>query len=151
MKIQPIILAGGIGSRLWPLSRESYPKQFISLKGKNTLLQDTLLRVQEVTTKKPIIVTNNEYRFVVADQIKKINIDAKIILEPIGRNTAPAISVASFLSDPEDILLVLSSDSYIKDTSKFIESIKNGYISAEEGSLVTFGAYQMDQILDLVI
>lgn len=141
MKIQPIILAGGIGSRLWPLSRESYPKQFISLKGKNTLLQDTLLRVQEVTTKKPIIVTNNEYRFVVADQIKKINIDAKIILEPIGRNTAPAISVASFLSDPEDILLVLSSDSYIKDTSKFIESIKNGYISAEEGSLVTFGAY----------
>tara|TARA_X000000950_G_C13852452_1_gene635108 strand:+ start:160 stop:1563 length:1404 start_codon:yes stop_codon:yes gene_type:complete len=140
MNIQPLILAGGVGSRLWPLSRESYPKQFISLRGEHTLLQNTLLRVKEISSKTPIIVTNNEYRFIVADQVKKINCDSKIILEPIGRNTAPAITVASFLSDPDDILLVLSSDSYIKDTSKFIESIKNGYKSAKEGSLVTFGA-----------
>ena len=139
MNIQPLILAGGVGSRLWPLSRESYPKQFISLKGENTLLQDTLLRIREISSKKPIIITNNEYRFIVADQVEKINIDSKIILEPIGRNTAPAISVASFLSDPDDILLVLSSDSYIKDNSKFIESVKGGYKSAQEGSLVTFG------------
>jgi len=139
MNIQPIILAGGFGSRLWPLSRESYPKQFLSLVGENSLIQDTLLRTDKVSTRKPIIVTNNEHRFIVSDQIKKINLDAKIVLEPFGRNTAPAISIASFISDPEDVLLVLSSDAYIKDTNAFLNAISDGYKSAIDNSLVTFG------------
>lgn len=139
MNIQPVILAGGIGSRLWPLSRESYPKQFISFIGENTLLQETLLRIKDISPNPPIIITNNEHRFIVSDQLNKIKLDAKIVLEPFGRNTAPAISLASFLSNPNDVLLVLSSDAYVKDTESFIKAIKIGYEAALNNSLVTFG------------
>ena len=139
MNIQPVILAGGVGSRLWPLSRESYPKQFISFVGENTLLQETLLRIKDISSNKPIIITNNEHRFIVSDQLSKIKLEAKIVLEPFGRNTAPAISLASFLSNPDDVLLVLSSDAYVKDTQRFIEAVEVGYEASLKGSLVTFG------------
>jgi mannose-1-phosphate guanylyltransferase len=139
MNIQPVILAGGVGSRLWPLSREWYPKQFLSLQGKSTLIQDSLLRAKEVSDLNPIIITNSEYKFFVADQVKELGIEAKIILEPFGRNTAPAISIASFLSNNESVMMVLSSDSFIEDNLKFFEAVKVGYELSSDNFLVTFG------------
>ena len=147
--IIPIILAGGTGSRLWPLSRESYPKQFLNLLENDnlTLLQKTYERIENLDNlTNPIIICNEEHRFIVGDQMRKINIDPLlIILEPVGRNTAPAITIAALkaieyfeeVTDP--ILLILSSDHYIEDIKKFQNSIKQSIEESKKGNLIIFG------------
>ncbi len=146
LNLQPIILCGGSGSRLWPLSKQSFPKQFLNLIGKSerTLLQETLLRLKKLNSiEDPIFICNEQHRFIVAEQIREIDIKPKeIILEPFGRNTAPAVVIGALRSkfDLEDsVLLVLSSDHLIKDVDKYIEVIKTGYTYASLGRLVTFG------------
>ena len=142
----PVILSGGSGTRLWPLSRESFPKQFLSLEtnNKNTLLQETYLRISDLPNlEKPILICNEKHRFIVAEQMNQINIQPQsILLEPFGRNTAPAITLAALKSleifkDPT--LLVLSSDHVIKNKNKFIEKINIAQNYSEENRLVTFG------------
>ena len=106
--IIPVILCGGSGTRLWPLSRKLYPKQFISLVNDNTLFQNTILRLPKEVAN-PIVVCNEEYRFLAAEQLRQINKDSKdIILEPIGRNTAPAIALAALAAGNDALLLVPS-------------------------------------------
>ncbi len=145
-KLQPVILCGGTGSRLWPLSRASYPKQFLSLdpNNKKTLLQKTILRINSLKRMEdPIIICNDSNRFIVAEQIRAINIKPKsIILEPVGRGTAPAIAICALQfseSDPETLLLILSSDHEINDIDNFLKSIEAGITYAKDGRLVTFG------------
>ncbi len=142
----PLILCGGTGSRLWPLSRESYPKQYLNLidDSSKTLLQQTLERLSGITNQDdPILICNEEHRFIVAEQLRSINVKPKkIILEPFARNTAPAIAIAALKavedgSDP--ILFVLASDHLIKDNQQFIKSISAAKQCAEKGNLVTFG------------
>ena len=141
----PIILCGGKGSRLWPLSRESFPKQFISLfDNKNSLLQETEKRILGINNiHDPILICNENHRFIVAEQMREIDVNPNtIILEPYGRNTAPAIAIAAFKAmklNEESILIILSSDHSIKNLDKFLETVKMGQDFAEKGDLVTFG------------
>lgn len=136
--IKPVILAGGVGSRLWPLSREAFPKQLLKLVGEKSLLQETLLRASRFTKEKPLIITNENYRFLIASQLKEIDLEAEIVLEPFGKNTAPAIAVAAFLS-PEKILCVMPSDHYIPCAEEFNAALHAALPFAEQGKLVTFG------------
>ena len=141
----PLILCGGSGTRLWPLSRESYPKQFLSINkdDKFSLLQKTIKRILSLRNlSKPIIVCNEEHRFIVAEQMREINIDDFIILlEPFGRNTAPAITIAALKLELEKdpTLLVLSSDHEIKNIQKFLAIVDIGQKYTEMNKLVTFG------------
>ena len=142
--LTPVILSGGIGSRLWPLSREHYPKQLLALVGNNTLLQNTITRLIGLTDQaKPVIVCNEKHRFLVAEQLNDIEIKPdNIILEPEGRNTAPAVAVAAFAAlarDEDAILLVLPADHLIADTAAFCKAIETGIELAEANHLVTFG------------
>ena len=144
--ILPVILCGGSGSRLWPLSRESFPKQYLSLdpKEKKSFLQKTQERLKGLDNiEDPLIICNEEHRFIVAEQLREINITPKkIILEPFGRNTAPAITLASIIAmeNYEDInLLILSADHEIGNIEKFLKIIKKGIEYSEKNSLVTFG------------
>jgi len=140
--IIPVILSGGSGTRLWPLSRKLHPKQFIELMGKTTLFQEAVLRLPE-SIENPLIICNEEHRFLAAEQLRKINKEPKnIILEPVGRNTAPAIALAALKSikESEDaILLVLSADHLIQDMDKFHQAIALATKQAEQNKLVTFG------------
>ena len=140
--IIPVILSGGSGTRLWPLSRKLHPKQFIELMGKTTLFQEAILRLPE-SIENPLIICNEEHRFLAAEQLRKINKEPKnIILEPVGRNTAPAIALAALKSikESEDaILLVLSADHLIQDMDKFHQAIALATKQAEQNKLVTFG------------
>lgn len=147
----PVILAGGTGSRLWPLSRGLFPKQFHALLGEHSLLQNTLERASVATGQAPIIVCNEEHRFLVAEQCRALHFDwQRIILEPEGRNTAPAIALAAHAaldqgtgdagpSAEEPLLLVLPSDHVIKALDRFKVAVANAACAAAEGSLVTFG------------
>ncbi len=139
----PIILSGGSGTRLWPLSRKMYPKQFLSLLHDETMLQKTLTRLDGLEHAAPIIVCNNEHRFIVAEQARQIGLESlSIILEPFGRNTAPAIAVAALhaLSLEDDpVLLVLSADHEITDEAAFCDSVDKATKLAQAGKLVTFG------------
>ena len=144
--INPVILCGGTGTRLWPLSRESYPKQFLSLKKeeKFSLLQKTIKRISTLKNlKTPILVCNEEHRFIVAEQMRELNIyEFIILLEPFGRNTAPAITLAALKSiefEEDPTLLVLSSDHEIKNIKQFLKVIDMGLKFAEMNKLVTFG------------
>ncbi|EGQ5283653.1 mannose-1-phosphate guanylyltransferase/mannose-6-phosphate isomerase [Enterobacter hormaechei] len=141
--IIPVIMAGGSGTRLWPLSRSLFPKQFLDLFSKGSLLQNTLNRLTDKDYGTPIIITNNEYRFLVKEQIKKTkHPDSQIILEPAARNTAPAIAISAFSSiknGADPLLLVMPSDHLIKNEMQFLESIKKAREYAEKGFLVTFG------------
>ena len=144
--IIPVILCGGSGSRLWPLSRESYPKQFLSIKKEEefSLLQKTIKRISNLKNiKKPILVCNEEHRFIVAEQMRELNIDDFVILlEPFGRNTAPAITLAALKSlelEKDPTLLVLSSDHEINNIEKFLDVLDLGLKFAEIDKLVTFG------------
>ena len=144
--IIPLILCGGSGSRLWPLSRESYPKQFLSIKKEEefSLLQNTIQRILTLKNlKKPILVCNEKHRFIVAEQMRELNIDDFIILlEPFGRNTAPAITLAALKSlelEEDPTLLVLSSDHEIKNIKKFLSVVDIGLKFAQMNKLVTFG------------
>jgi mannose-1-phosphate guanylyltransferase/mannose-6-phosphate isomerase len=140
--IAPIILSGGSGTRLWPLSRKLHPKQFINLVNDTTLFQDTILRLPKDVAD-PLIICNEEHRFLAAEQLRQIHKNSNgIILEPIGKNTAPAIALAAlkFVNNGEDpLLLVLSADHLIQDTDAFHQSIKIAEKLAEKDKLVTFG------------
>ncbi len=137
--IIPVILCGGYGARLWPLSRKLYPKQFISLVNDNTLFQNTILRLpQEVSN--PIVVCNQEYRFLAAEQLRQINKDSNnIIIEPIGKNTAPAIALAAMAAGSDTLLLVLPADHIIEDEEHFNKLVLDTSPLAESGKLITFG------------
>ena len=150
--INPVILCGGSGTRLWPLSRKSFPKQYLSFMSKKnkSLLQDTYERISKIENIiNPILVCNEEHRFIVAEQMREINIQpSSILLEPFGRNTGPAITLASLIAiqnSQDPILLVLSSDHEIKKHNKFVEAIKSGINYAELGKLVTFGVILITQ------
>ena len=140
--IAPIILSGGSGTRLWPLSRKLYPKQFIDLVNDTTLFQDAILRLPK-GVENPLIICNEEHRFLAAEQLRQINKESNgIILEPIGKNTAPAIALAAlkFINNKEDpLLLVLSADHLIQNINAFHQSIKIAEKLAENNKLVTFG------------
>ena len=140
--IVPVILSGGSGSRLWPLSRKLYPKQFINLVNETTLFQDTIMRLPEIVLD-PLIICNEEHRFIVAEQLRQIQSKNKgIILEPVGKNTAPAIALAAMnlLSKNEDpVLLVLSADHLIDSNQKFHNSIRVANSLAEQGKMVSIG------------
>lgn len=149
--IIPVVLAGGVGSRLWPVSRQLYPKQFSSLAvptpdilGKeeaSTLFQTTLTRLQGLEgLGAPVVICGEEHRFLTAQQLMELGeTQGRIILEPIGRNTAPAVAVAALSAAPEDILLILPADHEIRDTEALLKAIEKGAELARGGKLVTFG------------
>ena len=149
MQIVPVILSGGSGTRLWPLSRKQYPKQYLPLAGDNTMLQETILRLNGLENlTDPIIVCNADHRFLVAEQCQQIDIkNPTILLEPIGRNTAPAIAAAALQSikDSNDaVLLVLSADHVIQDVEVFHQAINIASNQARSGKLATFGIVPTD-------
>lgn len=137
----PVILSGGVGSRLWPLSREHYPKQLLPLVNEQTLLQNTITRLQDLPNKAdPMIICNESHRFLVAEQLRNIDVHPEhIVLEPIGRNTAPAVAIAALMAPADALLLVLPADHFISDTNKFSEAVIEGVSLAEQNNLVTFG------------
>lgn len=142
--IIPVLLAGGVGSRLWPVSRELYPKQCISLTGtEHSLIQQTVVRVQKSgLSESPIVVCNDEHRFLIAQQMVDLGVRSELILEPQGRNTAPAIALAAFQAlqrDADAILLVLPADHVIQDQAAFNAALQQAKTEAESDKLVTFG------------
>ncbi len=141
--ILPVILSGGSGTRLWPLSREAYPKQFLALAGEQTMLQATWQHVAPIAGRAPLVVANEEHRFVAAEQLQQLGVEPQaILLEPVGRNTAPAIAVAALeatLEDGDPVLLVLPSDHVIADEAAFRAAVLSALPAAQEGKLVTFG------------
>lgn len=140
--IIPVILAGGSGTRLWPASRKSYPKQFTEIVGTESLLQKTVKRLIDEGFGAPTIVTGDEFRFITAEQLDDAGLgDANIVLEPVGRNTAPAILAAALRheANPDDILIISPSDHQIADEPAFMEAVRAGEKAAAEGHIVTFG------------
>ncbi len=142
--ILPIILSGGAGTRLWPMSRELYPKQLLPLAGDKTMLQETISRLDGLADiENPLIVCNDAHRFMVAEQIRQLDKQAHaIILEPCGRNTAPAVAIAALYAqnlETDPVLLILPADHLIQDISRFHQAVQSGVTAAEQGSLVTFG------------
>lgn len=144
----PVILSGGSGTRLWPLSQPARPKQLLSLVTERTLLQDTILRTQGLGGRagQPIVICNEAHRFLVAEQLREIDAEPRaIVLEPVGRNTAPAAAVAAELAlsgadtGDDPILLVLPADHVILDGPSFITAVQEGLSAAAAGKLVTFG------------
>jgi len=139
----PVLLSGGSGTRLWPLSRESYPKQFLPLHGELTMLQETWQRVAPLATRRPLVVANEAHRFVAAEQLHQVGADPQaILLEPAGRNTAPAIAVAALeagASGDDPVLLVLPSDHVVRDAAAFRQAVAAALPAAGAGRLVTFG------------
>ncbi len=138
----PVILSGGSGTRLWPLSRGSYPKQFLPLVAEKTMVQETVLRLQGLENlSAPIAVCNENHRFMMAEQLWEIGAQADaIILEPIGKNTAPAVALAALAAkDPDDILLVLPADHVIENIPAFHQAVNKASLLAEDDYLVTFG------------
>ena len=138
--ITPVIMAGGSGTRLWPLSRAGHPKQFLALNGEKTMLQQTAERLSDLPVSESITICNEEHRFFVAEQLREIDALGKIILEPVGRNTAPAIALAALLEKEDDhLLLVLAADHVIADQDAFTDAVRKAVPLAEAGKLVTFG------------
>jgi mannose-1-phosphate guanylyltransferase/mannose-6-phosphate isomerase len=145
--LTPVILSGGAGTRLWPLSRELYPKQLLALIGERTMLQQTVLRLAGLPTFAPLVVCNEAHRFLVAEQIRQLDIEPRaIVLEPFGRNTAPAIALAAHVAllsagdeKADPVLLVLPADHVIRNVPAFHRAIHVALGAAEQGKLVTFG------------
>ena len=141
--VQPVLLSGGSGTRLWPLSREAYPKQFLPLVGEATMVQETWRRVAPLADRSPIVVANEEHRFLVAEQLRQIGAPVPdIILEPVGRNTAPAIAAAALQATAggaDPLLLVLPSDHVVRDAEAFRTAVREACEAAAAGALVTFG------------
>ncbi|SEA67109.1 MULTISPECIES: mannose-1-phosphate guanylyltransferase/mannose-6-phosphate isomerase [Acidovorax] len=145
MLIQPVVLSGGSGTRLWPLSREKYPKQLLALMGDDSLLQATLRRVEGTPgadIAPPLVVCNEEYRFVVAEQLRVIGTQGRIVLEPVGRNTAPALTLAALAAQSggaDPVLLVMPSDHVVAQPAVFQEGVRHAARLAQDGAIVTFG------------
>jgi mannose-1-phosphate guanylyltransferase/mannose-6-phosphate isomerase len=143
-KLFPVILSGGSGTRMWPLSRAAYPKQYLSLHGSHSLLQQTVLRTSGIEgAGAPIVITNDAQRFLVAEQLREIGVaPGRVVLEPVGRNTAPAVAVAALLAlreTPDAMLLVLASDHVIVHETIFVALMNRAMLAAGDGELVTFG------------
>lgn len=141
-KIIPVILCGGAGTRLWPASRDSYPKQFLSFGGKRSLFQETLARVGGDGFDRPIIVSGNDYRFLVAEQAHAIGVKPDIVLEPLRRDSCAAIAAAAAVArkrDPHALMLVLAADHVIPDVDGFNQHVMIGRVAADAGRIVTFG------------
>src|SRR5438309_1936668 len=141
--IYPVVLSGGSGTRLWPLSREHYPKQLLCLTGNQTLLQQTIARVHGVANvSAPLLVCNEEHRFLVAEQLRELGeTPVEILLEPSGKNTAPAATLAALSlarRDAEALMLIMPADHVIRDVAAFQAAIQQGARLAEQGMLVTF-------------
>ncbi|MBR3371621.1 MAG: mannose-1-phosphate guanylyltransferase/mannose-6-phosphate isomerase [Rhodobacteraceae bacterium] len=141
--ITPVILSGGSGTRLWPLSRKSYPKQFVPLIGHETLFQASARRVSGPGFAAAIVITNSDFRFIVQDQMADIGLSAQtILIEPEARNTAPAVLAAALhaqRNEPDAVLLVTPSDHVVPDTAAFVASVEAGLSAVNQGRLVTFG------------
>jgi len=142
-QIKPVILCGGSGTRLWPVSRKSYPKQFVPLTETTSLFQSTVRRLSGADFSDPLILTNAEFRFIVTEQMMAIGQDpSDILIEPHGRNTAPAILAATLhlhAKNPDQIVLVAPSDHLIRETSAFTKAISHGLSAAKNNKIVTFG------------
>jgi mannose-1-phosphate guanylyltransferase/mannose-6-phosphate isomerase len=144
MQLHPVVLSGGSGTRLWPLSREHYPKQLLGFVGNQTLLQQTIQRLDGLDgVAAPLVVCNEEHRFLVAEQLRGLNRQAaRIVLEPVGRNTAPALTLAALgLTDKntDALMIVMPADHVIRDVAAFHQAVREAMRLAEAGSLVTFG------------
>ncbi|MBR7801486.1 mannose-1-phosphate guanylyltransferase/mannose-6-phosphate isomerase [Undibacterium fentianense] len=148
MLLQPVILSGGSGTRLWPLSRDKHPKQLLALFNNETMLQATALRVQNfqgaaTVSSRVIVVCNEEYRFITAEQLREVGCtDSTLLLEPFGRNTAPAVTLAALAAsqnDNDSILLIMPADHQIGDEEGFYQAIAAGLPQASAGAMVTFG------------
>lgn len=144
MQIYPVILSGGSGTRLWPMSRTALPKQLLPLASKQTMLQETVSRLKHIPDiADPILICNNDQRFLVAEQLREIDITPKaLFLEPFGRNTAPAVAIAALSlsqKDPNALMLVLPADHLIKDAKQFGAMVKKAAEAADKDSMVTFG------------
>lgn len=141
-RVIPVVLSGGMGTRLWPLSRTLVPKQLLPLVGERTMIQETVIRAEAVTKEAPIILCHEEHRFMIAQQMQEIGVKAQIVLEPEPRDTAPAASVAACLAaerDPEAIVFLLPADHLIRDSALFAEKARSAIGAAAEGQIVTFG------------
>lgn len=141
--ITPVILCGGVGTRLWPLSREHQPKQFLRLVGERSLFQDSVLRAKALCpSTKTIVVGSAAHRLIMAAELSQLAASAQLLLEPAGRNTAPALATAALhvsRSAPQAILAVIPADHYVRDISRFVRSVRQAAAAAEQGSIVTFG------------
>src|SRR5215813_9866886 len=142
-RIIPLIMCGGAGTRLWPASREVRPKQFLPLFGTRSTFQDTLLRVSDAGLfERPIVITNAAYRFMVLEQLAEIGIEADVVLEPVRRDSGPAIAAGAAIAqarDAEAVVLALAADHVVGDTAAFIAACRQGLVAAEAGRIVTFG------------
>jgi mannose-1-phosphate guanylyltransferase/mannose-6-phosphate isomerase len=136
--ITPVILCGGSGTRLWPVSRKSFPKQFVPLIGNKSLLQLTLERVS-LLSKNVICVASEEHRFLTAEAMHASNVQGIVLLEPVARNTSAAMAIAALVAKPDDLLLFCPSDHHIPDVAAFAQVVKQGLNAAKEGAIVTFG------------
>ncbi len=142
-RIIPLIMCGGAGTRLWPASREVRPKQFLSLFGTRSTFQDTIARVSDPSLfEHPIIITNAAYRFMVLEQLAEIGAKADVLLEPMRRDSGPAIAAGAAFAqgrDSEAVVLALAADHVVRDGSAFIAACRQGLVAAEAGRIVTFG------------
>jgi mannose-1-phosphate guanylyltransferase / mannose-6-phosphate isomerase len=142
-RIIPLIMCGGAGTRLWPASREVHPKQFLPLFGTRSTFQDTLMRVSDAALfERPVIITNNAYRFMVLEQLAEIGLEADVLLEPMRRDSGPAIAAGAAFAQTRDrdaVVLALAADHVVRDTAAFVAACREGLKVAEAGHIVTFG------------
>src|SRR4051795_71354 len=142
-RIIPLVMCGGAGTRLWPASREVRPKQFLPLFGVRSTFQDTLVRVSDAMLfDRPIVITNEAYRFMVIEQLAEIGLEADVLLEPMRRDSGPAIAAGAAFAQTRDkdaIVLALAADHVVRDTPAFLEACREGLMAAQAGRIVTFG------------
>ena len=142
-RIIPLIMCGGAGTRLWPASREVHPKQFLSLFGARSTFQDTMLRVSDAALfQRPIVITNTAYRFMVLEQLAEIGLEADVLLEPMRRDSGPAIAAGAVFAQTRDgdaVVLALAADHVVRDVDAFVAACRQGLVAAEAGRIVTFG------------
>src|SRR3954462_9912188 len=142
-RIIPLIMCGGAGTRLWPASREVHPKQFLPLFGARSTFQNTLLRVSDATLfERPIVITNTAYRFMVLEQLAAIGPGAAVLLEPMRRDSGPAIAAGAVFAqrrDADAVVLALAADHVVRDTASFVAACRRGLVAGGAGSIVTFG------------
>lgn len=138
--ISPVVLCGGSGTRLWPLSRKSFPKQFAPVIHDRSLLRLTLERLSPLMQSGSLVcIGSEEHRFLISNELEAVNLPGKIILEPVAKNTAPAVELAAMAVGPDDLLLICPADHFIPDAQLFEECIRRAVPAAEQGAIVIFG------------